>query len=478
MAPMMSSRSSLLTRHLAVLGLSLSALTAFAARGPESDKKSAREASQSWPQFRGLQATGLAKDQTPPTTWDTETGTNLSWKTAIPGLSHSSPVVWNHETGTTVYVTTAVGEQSDASFKHGLYGSGDASGDRTKHRFMVMALNAKDGSILWQTTVQHGVPQEKRHIKATYANQTPATNGKVIVAFFGSEGLYGLDIKGNVLWRADVGRLDVGAYDAPTYEWGSASSPIIFEDLAIVQCDTQGKDFLLAVDLATGKERWRTPRQEQPSWGTPTALPATSKHPAVLVANGSTFIIGYNPSSGKELWRLGGSSNITAPTPFAAGDDLIVVASGRRPSKPIYVLQRGATGDLTLADGESSSEHIVWSSTGKGPYMPTPVALGNRLFVLQNQGILDAYELSTGKELFRERLRHQGGGFSGSPVIAGDTLYLPSEDGEIFVVRAGDEYQEVAINSIGERLMSTPAIANDTLFVKGEHHLFAFAQIE
>ncbi len=431
-----------------------------------------------WPQFRGTQASGLAADQEPPTSWNVETGDNVAWKIAIPGLSHSSPIVWSHGDRTTVYVTSAVSKQADASFKHGLYGEGTASDDRSQHRFVLVAVDAQSGEVQWETTLHRGVPLEKRHIKATYANQTPATNGEVIVAFFGSEGLYGVDMEGRILWKAEVGHLDVGAYDAPTYEWGSASSPIIYKDLAIVQCDTQGEDFVLAVDLKTGKQRWRTARDEQPSWGTPTAFPATADHPAVLVANGSNFIVGYDPETGLERWRLGGSSNITTPTPIAAGDDLMVIASGRRPNKPIYVVKRGAKGDLTLPEGKTSSESVVWSSTGKGPYMPTPVVVGERLFVLQNQGILDAYTLSAGEEVYRQRLRHQGGGFSGSPVVAGEMMYLPGEDGDVFVVQTAGEYREIAVNAIGERLMSTPAIANDTLFVKGERHLFAFRKSE
>jgi outer membrane protein assembly factor BamB len=429
-----------------------------------------------WPSFRGPFASGLAEGRESlswPETWNAETGAGIFWKTEIPGLAHSSPVIW----GDRIFVATAISARGQATFRHGLYGDGDASDDRSVHRFVVIALDKKSGKVLWQRTLRESVPREKRHIKSTYANQTPAIDGEVLVVFFGSEGLFGLDLDGRVLWRHDLGYLDVGAYDAPDYEWGSASSPILYRDLAIVQCDTQGEDFLLAVDKRTGATRWRVARDEPPGWATPTIVTRGSEGAAAtghdeLVTNGGSSIRGYVPTDGSELWRLGPSSAITAPAPIAAGD-LIVVASGRRPEKPIYVLRKGARGDLTLPEGETSSHDVVWSSRGRGPYMPTPIVYGDLLYVLGNNGVLDAYELTTGDEIYRQRLPHRGGGFSGSPVAAGGNLYLPSEDGDILVIEAGTEYRLLATNSLDERVMSTPALSDGVVYVRGERHLFA-----
>ncbi len=422
-----------------------------------------------WPSFRGLHAAGVAEAQNLPDNWNGENGANIKWKTRIPGLAHSSPVVW----GNLVFVTTAISSQGDGSFRHGLYGDGDASADRSIHKWVVYALDKKSGKIVWQKIAYEGVPREKRHIKATYANSTPATDGRYVVAFFGSQGLYAFDLKGRLVWKKDLGVLDAGAYDVPSYEWGTASSPIIYQDLVIVQCDTQKEDFLLAVNIKTGKEVWRTPREEFPSWGTPTIYAGKTR--TEVVTNASNFIRGYDPMTGKELWRLGGSSKITAPTPIFA-DDLIVVASGRRPEAPIFVIRAGATGDITLAKDQTTSKDIAWSRMQRGSYMPTPLIYGEYLYVLANQGLLDCYNLKTGEEIYRQRLPHKGGGFSGSPVAADGKIYLPSEDGEMFVVKAGAKFEVLATNPMGELLMTTPAIASGMMFVRTQHHVFAIGR--
>ncbi len=243
----------------------------------------------------------------------------------------------------------------------------------------------------------------------------------------------------------------------------------------IVQCDTQNESFVLAADIRTGKTVWKTVREELPSWGTPTIVPAQGGRTAELVTNASNFIRGYNPDTGEELWRMGGSSKITAPTPVFSRD-LIVVASGRAPERPIFAIRPGARGDLTLKAEEQSSGHVAWRKTGRGSYMPTPVIYGGVLYVLANQGLLDAYTLATGAEVYRQRLPHQGSGFSASPVAADGRLYLSSEDGDIFVVKAGSAFEIAGRFTMGEPLMATPAIATDTMYVRGERHLFAIGK--
>ncbi len=422
-----------------------------------------------WPSFRGKSAAGIAEGQNLPETWGGEKAANIKWKTRVPGLAHSSPIVWADR----IFVTTAVSSLGEASFRHGLYGEGDASEDKSAHEWKVYALDKHSGKILWEQTAYKGAPREKRHIKASYANSTPATDGRYVIAYFGSQGLYAFDLEGRLVWKQDLGVLDAGAYDAPDYEWGTASSPIIYRDLVIVQCDTQNEDFLWAFEIKSGKTVWKTSRDELPSWGTPTIYPNTAR--VELITNASNFIRGYDPDTGKELWRLGGSSKITAPTPIFH-EDLIVVASGRRPEAPLFVIRSGAQGDITLGEGQTASAHIAWSKKQRGSYMPTPIIYREHLYVLANQGIFDCYNLKTGEEIYRQRLAHQGGGFSASPVAADGKLYLPGEDGDIFVVKAGPQFELLATNAMGELLMATPAIASGTMFVRTQHHLFAISQ--
>jgi len=420
----------------------------------------------SWPSFRGRDASGVADGQRLPDTWDGTTRKNVLWRTPIPGLAHSSPVVW----GDTVFVTSAISSRKDATFKPGLYGDGDASEDRSIHKWVLYAIDKRTGRMRWERVAREGAPRNKRHIKSTYASATPVTDGRIVVAWFGSEGIHAFDVNGAPLWQVDLGRVDMGAYDIPTYEWGPASSPIIWNGLVILQCDTQTDSFVLALKLETGEVVWKTSRDELSSWGTPTVA-ATMSGPE-LVTNASNFIRGYDARTGRELWRLGGSSKIAAPTPIFA-EDLIVVASGRAPERPIFVVKPGSRGDLTLTRDQTSSNAIAWSRTGRGSYMPTPLAYRGLLYVLANNGVFDAYDLKSGKEIYRQRLPLVGSGFSASPVAADGKIYLSNEDGDMLVVRAGPTFEHVATNAIGELLMATPALSEGVMYVRGASSLFA-----
>lgn len=416
-----------------------------------------------WPQFRGPAAAGIAEDLRLPDSWDVEKGTNIRWKAAIPGLAHASPIVW----GDKIFLATAVSSRTDATFKRGLYGDGTASDDNSVHKWQLLCLDGKTGKTLWTETAYEGPPREKRHIKSTYASSTPATDGKVIVAFFGSQGVYAFDFNGKLLWKRDLGRIDAGAYDAPDYEWGAASSPIIHESTVFLQCDQQKNSFLIALDAATGRTRWRTGRDEIPSWATPGIYTLGARQE--LVTNAPNLIRGCDPKTGKELWRLGGSSKITAPTPIFT-KDLAYVVSGRRPEAPIFAIRHGGAGDIT------GSSAVAWHKQQRGSYMPTPIVYGGLLYVLGNAGIFDCYDAATGEEIYRERIAHGGSGFSASPVASGGKLYLSSEDGDIFVIQAGRQFKLLARMAMGEPLMATPALAQGMMYVRGERRLFAIGR--
>ena len=419
-----------------------------------------------WPMFRGPEHSGVADHEKLPQTWDAASGANIRWKTPIPGLAHSSPIVW----GDRVFVTTAVSSRGEAKFRPGLYGDGDASDDRSSHQWRVYALDKKTGKIVWEKVAFEGEPREKRHIKSTYASSTPATDGRYVVAWFGSQGVFAYDMNGRLAWKKDLGHLNLGAYDVKDYEWGTASSPIIYKDLVIVQADTQEESFVMAINIKNGETVWKTARKELPSWATPAIVPAASG--VELVTNAPNAIRGYDPASGKELWSLTPSSKITAPTPVYSGN-LILVASGRRPEQPVYAIRAGARGDISLPEGKTSSDAVAWSKLRAGPYMPTPLIYQGYVYTLQNAGIMDCYELETGKEVYKERIPHQGSGFSGSPVASDGRIFLPSEDGDVFVVRAGPKFELLGTNHMGELLMSTPAISGGLLLIRAEHDLFA-----
>ena len=422
---------------------------------------------QNWPQFRGPGATGVVEGPARPVTWDASKSVNVRWKTPIPGLSHASPVVWCDK----VFVVTAISSGAKDETRFGVYGDVGPVKDDPKHAWKVYALDKSTGKVLWERTAYEGIPKVKRHPKSSHAASTPATDGEYLIVNFGSEGLYAYDLDGKLLWKKDLGVLDAGWFYDVDYQWEYGSSPIIYKNLVIVQADIQKNSFIAAYDIKTGNQVWLTQRKEIPSWGSPTVY--EGKQRAELITVGPKAIRGYDPATGKELWHMGPMSEITTPTPFVA-HDLIFVTSGYRPIQPIYAIRPGGSGDLTLKDGKESSEFIAWSKQRGGPYMPTPIVYGELLYTCSIQGVLTAYNAKTGETVYQERLGGTGGAFTASPVASEGKIYLASEDGDVFVVKAGPKYELLAKNPVGEVMMATPAISDGMVIVRTVSHLYAF----
>jgi outer membrane protein assembly factor BamB len=426
---------------------------------------SASLSAQHWPAFRGSNAAGIADGKTTAVKWNIDTGENVAWKTAVPGVAVSSPIVW----GDRVFVSTTISSDPNQGIRTGLYGDVEPVNDSSKHTWRVMALDKKSGKVLWDKLAYEGTPKTKRHPKSSQASATPVTDGRHVIVSFGSEGLYAFDIDGKLLWKKDLGVLNAGWFFDPDYEWGIGSSPIIYKNMVIVQCDIQRHSFLAAFDTDSGKEVWRTEREEIPSWSTPTIFEANGK--AELVTQATTFTRGYDPMSGKELWKYSGNSEIAIPTPIV-GPGIIIVTNGYRGVQPIFAIKPGATGDITLKDNASKSEFVSWSTKRGGPYIPTPLIYGDLLYVLNN-GVLASYKVATGEQVYQKRLGGTGGAYSASPVAADGKIYCASEDGDVYVIKAGPEYEELAKNSIGEVVMATPAISDGLIIFRGLKHIYA-----
>ena len=425
-------------------------------------------AAQNWPSFRGPLASGIADGQKLPDTWDGEKKVNIKWKTAIPGLGHSSPVVWADK----IFVSTAISGDPNTPLRLGLYGAGEPVNDSSVHMWKVYGLDRRTGRVLWEQTAHEVIPKIKRHPKSTHASSTPATDGRRAVFLFGSEGLYCYDIDGKLLWKQDLGVLDAGAFDVPEFQWGNASSPIIYKNLVIVQSDIQKNSFISAYDVNDGHRVWTTPRESaMPSWGTPSVFEVNGR--PVLVTNGHEYMRGYDPMTGRELWRLKNDSYIANPTPvFAHG--LFFVTAGYRPSKPIYAIRASATGDISL-NGAESNEHVAWSKKINGPYIPTPLVYGDYLYACAINGVLTCFNARTGEQMYQQRIGG-GGAYSASPVASSGRIYLPSEDGDIFVVKAGPVYEQIGVNRMSDTLMATPAIAGGMMIVRGRGHVYGIGR--
>jgi outer membrane protein assembly factor BamB len=455
------------TRAGATLTFNRAEPTRIVSVPPAVEERAGPIVARNWPSFRGPGASGVGDDQWPPTTWELAKGTNVRWKTPIPGLAHSCPIIW----GDRVYVTTAVRAEGKADLKIGLYGDVQSVEDASEHSWHVYCLDKKSGQILWEQVAHQGVPRIKRHTKGTHANCTPATDGMHVIANFASEGLFCYDRDGPLLWRRELGTLNSGWFFDADYQWGFGSSPIIYRDLVIVQCDVGRESFIAAFRLIDGSEAWRTQRDEIPSWGTPTIVEALQR--VELVTNGTKFARGYDALNGTELWRLARQSEITVPTPIFA-DGLIFVASGYRPIRPIYAIRPGAIGDISLESNETANEHIAWSTQTGGPYMPTPIAYRGCLYTVSNDGIFACYEAPIGKLMYRQRLPGKGV-YTASPVAADGKLYLTSEDGGVRVVKAGPTFVLLAENSLGEPCLATPAISDGMIIFRTESQVMAMS---
>ena len=427
-----------------------------------------RTAARPWPAFRGENANGSNDGQGAVAEWDVETRRNVRWKTPIPGISNSSPIVW----GDRVFVVTAISSAGDATFRTGLYGDVAPVNDLSEHTWKIYALDKATGRILWERTAYTGLPKVKRHTKASQANSTPVTDGRRVAAVFGSIGLLAAwDVDGTPLWTRELGVLDSGWFFDPEYQWGHSSSPIIYRNTVIVQADRQKQSYLAAYDLDSGKEVWRTERDEISTWGTPTLFRAEGREQ--IVTNGTT-IRAYDPATGKPLWTLGPNSEVTVGTPVV-GDGLVYVTGGYPPVRPIYAVKPTASGPIRITDETSSHDAIAWSNPREGTYIPTPIFYRGILYTCGNNGILSAYDGKTGERIYRARVGG-GGAFSASPVAADGRLYLANEDGDVFVVRAGRTYEELAKNEMNEVIMSTPAISDGLLVVRTLGQVYGIGQ--
>lgn len=451
-----------------ILGMTIT--DRLGAQQPKKEKKRTESSvpkekkSTNWPSFRGPNAAGVADGYSLPEEWDIAEKEDIKWSTEIPGLGHSSPVIW----GKRLFVTTAVGGSSD--LKVGLYGDIAPVEDDSVHSYYLYCLAKKNGKVLWKQKCHEGVPKIKRHTKATHANSTPATDGKHVIAFFGSEGLYCYDMDGKPLWKKDLGVLDSGYYVVPTAQWGFGSSPIIHDGLVIVLCDVQKGSFVAAFDVGTGEQKWKTERDDVPTWGTPTVV--ESGKTKQVVVNGYKHIGGYALATGRQLWKLKGGGDIPVPTPVL-GRDLIYITNAHGNLAPIYAIKPTANGDISLKGGETSNAGIAWARLRDGGYMQTPLVYGDYLYVCRDNGVLSCFEAASGKELYKKRMGGGLTGFTASSVAGDGKLYFTSEDGDVHVVKAGPNFEELSKCSLGEVCMASPAISKGVLYFRGQKHVIA-----
>jgi outer membrane protein assembly factor BamB len=420
-------------------------------------------AQENWPQFRGPNA-GVVEDGVLPTTWSTTE--NIAWVIDIPGRAWSSPIVW----GDRIFVTSATVTAGDEMPKKGLY----LGGDRDKpsgevHRWMVYCIDFNSGRILWAKCAHQAVPERPKHLKNSYASETPVTDGRRVYAYFGGIGLFCYDFEGKQVWSKQFGSLKMRG------NWGTAASPVLYKDRLYIVNDNQEQSFIVALDKKTGEQIWRADRDEKSNWATPYIW--ENKRRTEIITSGTDKIRSYS-LDGELLWELGGASGITIPTPFAR-NDLLYVTSGfvADRKRPLFAIRPGAKGDITLKDDQNSNQYIAWCQKQGGPYNPSPIVYGDYLYVLYDRGTLSCYDARTGDEIYsKKKIAAGANAFTASPWANDGRIFCLSEDGDTFVIQAGTEFKVLGCNKLDEMCMATPAAVRGNLIIRTLSKLYRIRQ--
>lgn len=413
-------------------------------------------AQQNWPGFRGPGARGVGDDgQGLPDKWSTTE--NVAWKLDVPGRGWSSPVVW----GESVFITTVVNTGESEEPKKGLYFGGDRLKPPTSvHQWKVICIDLSTGEIRWERLIHEGIPQSSMHIKSSYASETAVTDGQRVYFSFGNLGIFCFDFAGNELWRRDIKPLKT------RNGWGTAASPALHEGRLYFCYDNEQASYIQALDAVTGSEIWRKDREEKSNWSTPYIWQHDGQ--AEIVTAGSGQVRSYD-LAGNILWTLKGMSSITISTPYQF-NELLIISSGyvMDPRRPVYAVKPGASGDISLAEGQTSNRFIAWSQPKAAPYNPSTLAYQDRLYVLYDRGTLGCFNALDGSEIYGMKRLQGGTAFTTSPWAYDGKVFCLSEDGTTTVVKSGDEFQILHTNSLADddMGMASPAIVGDRLILR------------
>jgi len=433
----------------ALVGAAAVTLFRVSAAGPDDN----------WPQFRGPRAGVAADDPALPDTWSATA--HVRWKSDVPGLGWSSPVVW----GDHVFLTTVVNSGALEPPKPGLYFGGERPASTAPHRWVAYDIDFKTGAIRWQKEIRNSAPAGPRHLKNSYASETPVTDGERVYFYFGAVGVFVFDMSGKPVWSKPIGPFKT------RNGWGTAASPILHDDRLYIVNDNDEQSFVAAYDKRTGREIWRVNRAEGTNWATPFVWEHEGR--TEIVTAGTGKVRSYD-LAGTLLWEFSGMSSISIPTPFSR-HGLLYVSSGYvgDPMRPAYAIRPGASGDISLKPGETSNAFIAWSSPTLAPYNPTPLVYGDYYYTLYDRGFFTCHDAKTGKEVYgRQRIAADAGGFTASPWAYNGKVFAMSEDGDTYVIQAGPEYKLLAKNSIGEMTLATPAVAHGSLVIRTASKLY------
>ena len=419
-----------------------------------------------WPGFRGGTAGAVADDPALPDTWSSTE--NVAWSVEVPGLGWSSPIV----AGDHVFVTSAISAGDERPPVPGLYDPGDEFGktrSTSEHRWMVYDIDFDTGRIRWARELEAVAPPELKHIKNSFASETPVTDGRRVYAYFGAVGLVAaLNLSGETVWTAHVGAFNGGQ------EFGTAASPALHDGRLYLVNDNTTGSFLAAFDTATGAEVWRVERDETENWSTPFVWENDVR--TEIVTTGRRKIRSYD-LDGNQLWELGGMTVNVVPTPFA-DDGLLYLSSGYPGGfpRPVYAVRPGAAGDISLGEDETANDYIAWYQPLLGTYSTSALVYGDYYYTLLDRGFLLCHDARTGEEIYGRRRIAPGHGFTASPWAYNGKVFALSEDGITYVMEAGAEFEIVGTNDLDEMALATPAIARGSLILRTQSKLYRFTR--
>lgn len=405
---------------------------------------------ENWPQWRGPQSQGISAEKSLPTEWGP--GRNIAWKTPLP-LGHSSPIVW----GDRIFLTSAI--EGDVvpgvvpeSVRIQQPHPDSVAGDR-KHTLKVLALDAKTGKILWEQTAYEGPMFDARHRRSSFAGPTAITDGKMVYAYFGPEGLYAYDFSGKLVWKV--------VEKFHTLGLGTGTSPVLFNNTVIIQRDQDEKtSVVVAYDKVTGKEIWKTARPVQISWSTPVLVDVGNR--TELVTNGTEHVIGYDAATGKELWKTTGVRSNAIHTPLV-GNGLVIVTAGF-PAKRIIAIRPGDQPD---------DRRVAWEYSKGTGYVLSNILYDGQVYLSTDNGIVTCLDAATGKVVYEGGRPPKPTHFMGSAVAYNGMIAMTSEDGDTFLLKAGPKHEIVRVNTVDEPVYSSLALANGRIYIRAEKHLYA-----
>lgn len=428
----------------------------------------AMQSNDQWPSYRGFFADGYMNNTNLPDSFNVETSYNVRWNIEIPGLGLSCPVIWDDN----VYITTAISENDKEGYLPGLYGDVEPVADSSHHTWVLYCIDKKSGKINWERVMHEGIPAVKRHPKSSHANTTVATDGRHIVVFLGSEGLYCYSKDGDLIWKRDFGLIKSAWNVWEGAEWEFCSSPVIFKDKLIIQADALNQAFVALLDLESGETIWKKERDEIPVWCTPNVYFRDGT--PMVVVNGFNHRGAYDLESGEEVWEMEGGGDIPIPTPVV-WKDLVFFNSAHGRHAPLMAVKNTAEGVLPYPENDSMySKDFAWFYDRGGSYMTSVVVYDSLLYRFRWNGSLACFDARTGEEIYSRSVHTYS--FIAAPIISDGKIYLVAEDGMVYIVKTGREFKILKTIPLGEISLVTPGMVEDVIIFRTASSLIAVGE--